>query len=76
MNPLCGLPWWILCSWVGAPVQSEQYCGGTGRMKDWLPHGAIHEDEKLALDFAGPGVSHQSEQPVGSGVQGRHAEAR
>jgi hypothetical protein len=25
------------------------------QMKDWLLHGAIHEDEKLALDLAGPG---------------------
>jgi hypothetical protein len=23
-------------------------------MKDWLLNGAIREDEKLALDFAGP----------------------
>ena len=25
------------------------------KMKDWLLHGAIHNDEKLALDLAGPG---------------------
>jgi hypothetical protein len=55
MNPLCGLLWWILCSWVGAPVKSKRYWGGTGKMRDWLLHRAIETDEKTAADLAGPG---------------------
>ncbi len=43
--------------------------------KDWLLHGAIHNDEKLALDWAGPGY-HINRSKSGIGIEGRHAEAR
>jgi hypothetical protein len=26
-------------------------------MKDWLLHGGIHEDEQIASDLAGPGIT-------------------
>ena len=46
------------------------------QMKDWLLKGAIKTDEKMAMDLAGPRLSHQPEQSVGDRKQGGHAKAR
>ena len=46
------------------------------QMKDWLLHGAIHADEKIASDLSGPGYHIKPEQSVGPRKQSRHAKAR
>jgi hypothetical protein len=38
------------------------------QMKDWLLHGAIEADEKMAARPGGTGISHQPEQPAGAGI--------
>jgi hypothetical protein len=43
------------------------------KMKDWLLHGAIEADEKMAADLSGPDIT-INQQPAGAGEQGRHAE--
>jgi hypothetical protein len=45
------------------------------QMKDWLLHGAIPDDEKLATDLSGPGY-HINRSNQFTGIEGRHAEAR